>query len=211
MANILGVTYKTISRWENGNYMPDISLLIPLSKELNISLKELLNNEKIIEVAENTINKKKNVIKILEVIILIMLLSVLFIMGKKIYKDNYYKNISFDENKISCVIDNDNVEITFNNYSPFQYVSNKIVDSENEYIFINGSYWYNLKRYSDNYINRNIYKEEVNNNKNIYVYYTMYNNIFNQNLDYMQNNSNISVFKKEIIFKLLFKFTNNWI
>ncbi len=38
----LGVTNKTISRWENGNYMPDLSLLEPLSKELGISLNELL-------------------------------------------------------------------------------------------------------------------------------------------------------------------------
>lgn len=34
----LGVTNKTISRWENGNYMPDLSLLKPLSKELSISI-----------------------------------------------------------------------------------------------------------------------------------------------------------------------------
>ena len=28
LGNILGVSNKTISRWENGNYMPDLSLLI---------------------------------------------------------------------------------------------------------------------------------------------------------------------------------------
>ena len=28
----LGVTNKTVSRWENGNYMPDIELLIPLGE-----------------------------------------------------------------------------------------------------------------------------------------------------------------------------------
>jgi len=34
----LGVTNKTISRWGNGDYMPDLSLLKPLSKELSISI-----------------------------------------------------------------------------------------------------------------------------------------------------------------------------
>lgn len=32
LAEKLGVTNKTISRWENGHYMPDLSLLEPLSK-----------------------------------------------------------------------------------------------------------------------------------------------------------------------------------
>lgn len=41
----IGVTAKTISRWENGNYMPDISLLKPLSEELGISLNDLLSGE----------------------------------------------------------------------------------------------------------------------------------------------------------------------
>lgn len=41
----LGVTYKTISRWENGNYMPDISLLQPLSEELGVTLNDLLSGE----------------------------------------------------------------------------------------------------------------------------------------------------------------------
>lgn len=47
LAQKIGVTNKTISRWENGNYMPDISLLIPLSEILGISLNELLSGEKI--------------------------------------------------------------------------------------------------------------------------------------------------------------------
>lgn len=45
LGELLGVTNKTISRWENGNYMPDLSLLIPLSETLNISLNELLNGK----------------------------------------------------------------------------------------------------------------------------------------------------------------------
>ena len=56
----LGVSNKTISRWENGNYMPDLSLLEPLSKELGISLNELLageyiEKEKMIEYSEQNI------------------------------------------------------------------------------------------------------------------------------------------------------------
>ena len=50
LARILGVTNKTISRWENGNYMPDLSLLKPLSEVLDISLNELLSGEKDISV-----------------------------------------------------------------------------------------------------------------------------------------------------------------
>ena len=72
LGNILGVSNKTISRWENGNYMPDLSLLIPLSETLGISLNELLNGkyiteDKIMEATEkslkNTINYSKNMLE----------------------------------------------------------------------------------------------------------------------------------------------------
>lgn len=61
----LGVSNKTISRWENGNYMPDLSLLEPLSKELGITLNELLAGEKIEE--EKVIEySEKNMISTLD-------------------------------------------------------------------------------------------------------------------------------------------------
>ena len=47
LAEKLGVTSKTISRWENGNYMPDISLLKPLSEELDVTLNDLISGEKV--------------------------------------------------------------------------------------------------------------------------------------------------------------------
>lgn len=43
----LGVTNKTISRWENGNYMPDISLMQFLCEELGISINEFLSGERL--------------------------------------------------------------------------------------------------------------------------------------------------------------------
>lgn len=43
----IGVTNKTISRWENGNYMPDIEMLQLLARELKVSINELLAGEKL--------------------------------------------------------------------------------------------------------------------------------------------------------------------
>lgn len=57
----LGVTNKSVSRWENGNYMPDLSLLIPLSKELGITVNELLAGEKL-EEENRAENAEKNLI-----------------------------------------------------------------------------------------------------------------------------------------------------
>lgn len=56
LAEKLGVTNKTVSRWETGKYMPDLSLLKPLSEELGITLNELLSGEKIEneKIVENT-------------------------------------------------------------------------------------------------------------------------------------------------------------
>lgn len=43
----LGVTNKTVSRWENGNYLPDIEMLQLLSKEFQVSINELLSGERL--------------------------------------------------------------------------------------------------------------------------------------------------------------------
>lgn len=45
LAERLGVTDRSISNWENGKCMPDYSLLIPLSKELNVSVNDLISGE----------------------------------------------------------------------------------------------------------------------------------------------------------------------
>lgn len=46
LAEKVGVTDKSISRWENGNTMPDISILVQLSEILNTTLPELINGRK---------------------------------------------------------------------------------------------------------------------------------------------------------------------
>ena len=45
----LGVTNKTISRWENGNYMPDKQMRSLLSKEFDVSINELISGERFLE------------------------------------------------------------------------------------------------------------------------------------------------------------------
>lgn len=45
LADIVGVSEKTISKWETGRGLPDISLLQPLSRALKISVGELMCGE----------------------------------------------------------------------------------------------------------------------------------------------------------------------
>lgn len=45
LAEKLGVSNKTISKWENGKYMPDYSIIEQLCKELSVTLSELMDGE----------------------------------------------------------------------------------------------------------------------------------------------------------------------
>lgn len=43
MANRLGVTAPAVNKWENGNSYPDIMMLVPIARLLDISLDTLLS------------------------------------------------------------------------------------------------------------------------------------------------------------------------
>ena len=47
LAEKIGVSSKTVSKWETGKGLPDISLLEPLAKALGISVIELMNGQPI--------------------------------------------------------------------------------------------------------------------------------------------------------------------
>lgn len=47
LADILGISDKTISKWERGNGFPEVSLLLPLCDELDITVNELLSGERV--------------------------------------------------------------------------------------------------------------------------------------------------------------------
>lgn len=61
----LGISDKTVSKWERGNGFPEVSLLLPLCGELDISVNELLSGKRVSEedyrkkAEENMINLVK--------------------------------------------------------------------------------------------------------------------------------------------------------
>ncbi|WP_322181197.1 helix-turn-helix domain-containing protein [Neglectibacter caecimuris] len=46
LAQILGVSNRSVSRWENGNNLPDLDLLIQISEYFETDLEELLTGER---------------------------------------------------------------------------------------------------------------------------------------------------------------------
>ncbi len=47
LAEKLGTSNKTISRWENGNYMPPVEMLMELSDFYGVSINELLSGKRL--------------------------------------------------------------------------------------------------------------------------------------------------------------------
>lgn len=93
LAEKLGVTSKSISRWENGKTMPDYSLMKQLCDELEITINELLSGERLktnnyeTKTNENLDNilkeyykmkKQKKTIK--SILIVVLFLFILFIL-----------------------------------------------------------------------------------------------------------------------------------
>ena len=129
LADKLFVSDKAVSKWERGLCFPDISVLIPLTETLNISLYDLLrgekvNKEEIAETLKNTINysnneldrKKRKYIIISSIsifIIVVISMIIIFVINNdrhlsgiidrdEIHSINYYsdyKTIISDENQ----------------------------------------------------------------------------------------------------------------
>ena len=60
LAEHLNVSGRTVSRWETGSNMPDISLLVELSEFYDVSIPEIINGER---KSENMIEEVKEVAK----------------------------------------------------------------------------------------------------------------------------------------------------
>lgn len=123
MAQKLGVTNKTVSRWETGVYIPDVSLLLEISQMFNVSVNEILSGERLADTAyrekanDNIAylldSRKKAVKKVIAIaaatIVAIMLLCIAAFIVRFIVSrsHNLYANISDAryEKTISAEID----------------------------------------------------------------------------------------------------------
>ena len=65
LAEKLNITYRAISKWENGKGMPDSSIMLDLCSELKISVNELLSGE-VLEVNNYNEKLEQNLIDIVK-------------------------------------------------------------------------------------------------------------------------------------------------
>lgn len=123
LANQLGVSPKTISKWETGNGLPDISMLKRISKIFNITIEELLDGNLI---KKEKIKHKKLKYIIILLIFIILTILIIFIFGKEqknrininnctIVKTYYINNISKsnDENYLYITVSEYQTEGTY--------------------------------------------------------------------------------------------------
>jgi len=96
LADKYNVTYQTVSKWENGKNIPDISLLKEMSKDFNTNIEDILDGN----INNNNNNKNKNYKNILLlVLIIIILIPILFFGIKKINNNFEFKTISSSSNE----------------------------------------------------------------------------------------------------------------
>lgn len=57
LAEKLNISDKTVSKWETGNGLPEVALMLPLCELLHISVNELLSGQRLDE--NNTLKKQK--------------------------------------------------------------------------------------------------------------------------------------------------------
>lgn len=178
LADKLFVSDKAVSKWERGLCFPDISVLIPLTETLNISLYDLLrgekvNKEEVEETLKNTINysnnelkrKKKKYIIIssisIFIVVVIIIISILVINNDRqlsgiidrdtIHNINYYsdyKTTINDENQ-------EKLELIIMKL-PLKWKERTFQTKENEIeIDYDASYKEVVKAYNDKvYVNR---------------------------------------------------------
>lgn len=125
----LGISDKTISKWERGNGFPEVSLLLPLCNELDITVNELLSGERVSEedyrkkAEENMVNlvreaqesKKKIILSAMVALLVIVAATPMFVISGAIEMNTWIRVILIAIGfvvivigiAIACVLDRD--------------------------------------------------------------------------------------------------------
>lgn len=123
----LEISDKTISKWERGNGFPEVSLLLPLCNELEITVNELLSGERVSEedyrkkAEENMVNlvreaqesKKKIILSGMVAGLTIVAAVPLFIISGALAMENWLRGlliiigiiVLFGGIAIACILD----------------------------------------------------------------------------------------------------------
>jgi len=197
LADKLGVTEKSISNWENGRNMPDLSLFNPICNILNITINELMSGEKLPQedyqkkLEENIINvmvdeKRKSHKKRRILILLTSLILFMFLILTIIY-NIVELNVNYDERLMTCTFENNKLVYQIKGVSVLNtdYIE-RVIDNNKYLIFHSTINLYN-KRHSNweyreslaySVSNKNIpfgfrweFDEEEKSYNNIFVYY----------------------------------------
>ena len=95
LADLLSISDKTVSKWETGKGLPDVSLMLPLCRALEITVNDLLTGEKVSAsnyqkkaeenmmdlIKENQENKKRMILSIICGVITIIAVCSLVIIA----------------------------------------------------------------------------------------------------------------------------------
>lgn len=125
----LGISDKTVSKWERGNGFPEVSLLIPLCDELDITVNELLSGKRVPEedyrekaeenmmnlVRETQENRKKIILSAMVAMLAIIAGTPLFVISGAIQMEEWVRVILIITGivviamgiVIACILDRD--------------------------------------------------------------------------------------------------------
>ncbi|MBQ9729228.1 MAG: helix-turn-helix transcriptional regulator [Clostridia bacterium] len=106
LAELLLISDKTVSKWECGNGLPEVSLMMPLCKILGITVNELLSGRRLSE-SEYQKNAEENMMKLIDekregkfrlivefcVVMLTLLAAITIIMVSSMFEMETWKRI----------------------------------------------------------------------------------------------------------------------
>ena len=172
LASLVGVSFKTISKWECGGSFPDVIYQKPLCDALGITLEELQMGE--YNTKERTKQKFYSIFTKVAIVIFLILIPILF--GLTIYFVSHY-----NKSKIYPIIQH-------HDYEDIAGVNGLIVESyKNNYIYISDIDLYNFDIDEKDIISVDLYsKDRIIYHKNVIepfiVRYTYRNEIDKDNL-----------------------------